>query len=230
MGNSARRSAIAAVVGYTAPTTGFAGDESPGELFGQNVFSRAEMQKRLPKAVYKSVLATIEHGEPLDPSIADIVASAMKDWAIEKGATHYAHVFYPLTGTTAEKHDSFLAPDGDGGAIAEFTGKQLMQGEPDGSSFPSGGIRATFEARVEKARDAVRSRANAVGDAVDAGRDAAKQARAELERAVQESKRAYADSRRAFRESRNNAGGSSALTDAAHDEGEGSADDTALSD
>jgi glutamine synthetase len=121
--------------------------EPTGELFNCNVFSPQVMKKRLPKPVYKSLMRTIESGEKLDPSVADAVASAMKDWAIEKGATHYAHVFYPLTGLTAEKHDSFLSPDGEGGAIAEFTGSQLIQGEPDGSSFPSGGIRATFEAR-----------------------------------------------------------------------------------
>ncbi len=117
------------------------------ELFGSNVFSRSEMKDRLPKAVFASVAKTMEAGEKLDDSVADVVASAMKDWAIEKGATHYAHVFYPLTGATAEKHDSFLSPDGEGGAITEFSGKQLIQGEPDGSSFPTGGIRQTFEAR-----------------------------------------------------------------------------------
>jgi glutamine synthetase len=152
-GHSARRQAIEAVVKYTAPITTFAADEAPGELFGLNVFSRAEMQKRLPKGVFKSVLATIEHGEPLDPTVADIVASAMKDWAIEKGASHYAHVFYPLTGLTAEKHDSFLEPDGSGSSIAEFAGKTLVQGEPDASSFPNGGLRQTFEARGYTAWD-----------------------------------------------------------------------------
>ena len=95
------------------------------------------MQKRLPKSVFKSVVATIEKGAKLDPAVADAVASAMKDWALEKGATHYAHVFYPLTGLTAEKHDSFLEPVGDGAALAEFAGKTLIQGEPDASSFPS---------------------------------------------------------------------------------------------
>ena len=105
------------------------------------------MQKRLPKPVYKSVMATIEHGATLDPAVADAVAAAMKDWAMEKGATHYAHVFYPLTGLTAEKHDSFLEPVGDGSALAEFAGKTLVQGEPDASSFPNGGLRNTFEAR-----------------------------------------------------------------------------------
>jgi glutamine synthetase len=145
---STRSAAIAAVTNYrsTAPALEFR-DTSTGELFNANVFSKAVMKKRLPKSVFKALLGTIEAGEKLDASVADIVASAMKDWAIGKGATHYAHVFYPLTGSTAEKHDSFLAPDGDGGALAEFSGKQLIQGEPDGSSFPTGGIRQTFEAR-----------------------------------------------------------------------------------
>ncbi|MAT72303.1 MAG: glutamine synthetase type III [Planctomycetaceae bacterium] len=146
--SSARSAAIAAVTGYqsTAPALDFR-ETSTGELFNANVFSTAAMKKRLPKPVYKALLRTVEKGEKLDSSIADSVAAAMKDWAIEKGATHYAHVFYPLTGLTAEKHDSFLSPDGDGAAIAEFSGKQLIQGEPDGSSFPTGGIRVTFEAR-----------------------------------------------------------------------------------
>ncbi|HEY2883573.1 MAG TPA: glutamine synthetase III [Pirellulales bacterium] len=140
--------AIAAVTNWRpiSPPLNFA--ETPAhEIFASNVFSRAEMKSRLPKPVFKSLIKTIESGEKLDPSTADIVAAAMKDWAIEKGATHYAHVFFPLTGLTAEKHDSFLSPDGEGGALAEFSGKALIQGEPDGSSFPSGGIRATFEAR-----------------------------------------------------------------------------------
>ncbi|WP_145263585.1 glutamine synthetase III [Planctomycetes bacterium Pan216] len=122
-------------------------EEPTSELFNANVFSRAVMKKRLPKSVFKALCKTIDAGAKLDTSVADVVASAMKDWAIEKGATHYAHVFYPLTGFTAEKHDSFLSPDGTGGALAEFSGKQLIQGEPDGSSFPTGGIRVTFEAR-----------------------------------------------------------------------------------
>jgi glutamine synthetase len=105
------------------------------------------MQRRLPKQVFKSLKKTIERGDKLDHTVADAVASAMKAWAIEKGATHYAHVFFPLTGITAEKHDSFLSPDGHGGAVTEFTGSALIQGEPDASSFPSGGIRSTFEAR-----------------------------------------------------------------------------------
>jgi glutamine synthetase len=105
------------------------------------------MQARLPKAVYKSIVATIDKGVKLDPAVADSVAAAMKDWALEKGATHYAHVFYPMTGLTAEKHDSFLEPVSDGQTLAEFAGKTLIQGEPDASSFPSGGLRSTFEAR-----------------------------------------------------------------------------------
>jgi glutamine synthetase len=122
-------------------------------LFASNVFSDRVMKDRLPKSVYKAIQRTIKNAESLDASVADAVASAMKDWAIEKGATHYAHVFYPLTGSTAEKHDSFLTPDGQGGAIAEFAGKTLIQGEPDASSFPNGGIRATFEARGYTAWD-----------------------------------------------------------------------------
>jgi glutamine synthetase len=146
-GSSARRSAVDAVRSYQPPSTSFAPAESPGEIFGLNVFSKAVMQKRLPKAVFRSVMATIDSSQPLDPTVADVVAAAMKDWAMDKGATHYAHVFYPLTGLSAEKHDSFLEPDGDGSSIAEFTGKTLTQGEPDASSFPNGGLRSTFEAR-----------------------------------------------------------------------------------
>lgn len=143
-----RSAAIAAVTNYrpSGPPMDF--QETPvAELFNANVFCKSVMKKRLPKPIFKAVMKTIEKGEKLDCSAADMVASAMKDWAIEKGATHYAHVFYPLTGSTAEKHDSFLSPDGEDGALAEFSGKQLIQGEPDGSSFPNGGIRATFEAR-----------------------------------------------------------------------------------
>ena len=128
--------------------------ETPtGQLFGVNVFNDAVMRERLPQSIYKAIQATIKQGKPIDPAISDAVALAMKDWAIEKGATHYAHVFYPLTGLTAEKHDSFLSPTGGGGAVAEFSGKELIQGEPDASSFPSGGLRATFEARGYTAWD-----------------------------------------------------------------------------
>jgi glutamine synthetase len=146
-GSKARLQAIDSVRQFSGPATFFPAPEAPGEIFGQNVFTKAIMQQRLPKTVFKSVIATIEHSKPLDPTVADVVASAMKDWAMEKGATHYAHVFYPLTGLTAEKHDSFLEPGGDGSSIAEFAGKTLIQGEPDASSFPNGGLRATFEAR-----------------------------------------------------------------------------------
>ncbi|MEK9501478.1 glutamine synthetase III family protein [Gaopeijia maritima] len=124
-----------------------------GEIFGENTFSLSSMQARLPKPTYKALLKTINEHTPLDPSVADAVASAMKDWAIERGATHFTHWFQPLTGLTAEKHDSFLSPTGDGRAIAEFTGTELVQGEPDASSFPSGGLRATFEARGYTAWD-----------------------------------------------------------------------------
>src|ERR1700709_2280450 len=122
-GNTVRLQAIQGVEAYAPPTPTFVTDEVPGAIFGENVFSLAVMQKRLPKLVYKSIVATIEHSKPLDPMVADSVAPAMKDWALEKGATHYSHVFYPLTGLTAEKHDSFLEPVSDGSALAEFGGK-----------------------------------------------------------------------------------------------------------
>ncbi len=146
-GNTVRLQAIRDVEAYVPPAVSFIDSETPGQIFGENVFNKVVMQRRLPKSVYKSVIATIENGAPLDPLVADAVASAMKDWALEKGATHYAHVFYPLTGLTAEKHDSFLEPESDGTALAEFAGKTLVQGEPDASSFPNGGLRNTFEAR-----------------------------------------------------------------------------------
>jgi len=145
--NIVRLGAIQDVEAYVPPAVSFDPSEETGAIFGENVFSLSVMQKRLPKSVYRSVAATVEKGNALDPAVADVVASAMKDWAMEKGATHYAHVFYPLTGLTAEKHDSFLEPVGDGTAIFEFAGKTLIQGEPDASSFPNGGLRATFEAR-----------------------------------------------------------------------------------
>ncbi len=122
-------------------------------VFGENVFGPAAQRARLPKAVYRKLQATIERGAELDASIADAVASAMKDWALAKGATHYTHWFQPLTGSTAEKHDSFFGPTGEGTSIAEFSGKELIQAEPDASSFPTGGIRATFEARGYTAWD-----------------------------------------------------------------------------
>ena len=122
-------------------------------LYGADTFSRQVMQKRLPKAIYRSLVRTMDHGEPLEAQVADIVAATMKDWAVERGATHYTHWFQPLTGLTAEKHDSLISPDGTGGVIYNFSGVDLVQGEPDASSFPSGGLRATFEARGYTAWD-----------------------------------------------------------------------------
>ena len=123
------------------------------ELFGSNVFNDDVMRDKLPKPIYKALKKTIQDGETLDDSVANAVAHAMKEWAIEKGCTHYTHWFQPLTGVTAEKHDSFITPDGDGKVIMTFSGKELIKGEPDASSFPSGGIRATFEARGYTAWD-----------------------------------------------------------------------------
>ena len=123
------------------------------EIFGSNVFGDAVMKKRLPKDVYDTLKSTIKEGKGIDSSIADTVANAMKEWAIEKGATHFTHWFQPLTGITAEKHDSFISPTDEGGVLMEFSGKELIKGEPDASSFPSGGLRATFEARGYTAWD-----------------------------------------------------------------------------
>jgi glutamine synthetase len=134
--------------------SGSAASERVDSIFGSDVFSRNVMRKRLPKEVYRSLLRTIDRGERLDPAVADVVAASMKDWAIENGASHYTHWFQPLTGLTAEKHDSLAAPDGAGGVVFNFSGEELVQGEPDASSFPSGGIRATFEARGYTAWDA----------------------------------------------------------------------------
>lgn len=123
------------------------------ELFGSMVFNDCVMQARLPKQAYKQVQRSIKLGERLDGETAEIVANAMKDWAIEKGATHFTHWFQPMTGITAEKHDSFISPSDNGRIIMEFSGKELIQGEPDASSFPTGGLRATFEARGYTAWD-----------------------------------------------------------------------------
>ena len=123
------------------------------EMFGSLVFNDDTMKMYLPKGTYKELQKTIEDGKPLDIAIANIVAHAMKEWAIENGATHYTHWFQPMTGITAEKHDSFISPTAGGGVIMEFSGKELIKGEPDASSFPSGGIRATFEARGYTAWD-----------------------------------------------------------------------------
>ncbi len=126
---------------------------SVSEIFGSKVFGDSVMRARLPKETYKALRRTIEQGKKLDPAIANIVANAMKDWAVENGATHFTHWFQPMTGITAEKHDSFISPMADGSVIMEFSGKELVRGEPDASSFPSGGIRATFEARGYTAWD-----------------------------------------------------------------------------
>ena len=122
-------------------------------LFGSLVFNDNVMKARLPKETYKALKNCIKAGKSLDLDVANVVANAMKDWAIEKGATHFTHWFQPMTGVTAEKHDSFIYPDKDGNIIMEFSGKELIKGEPDASSFPSGGLRATFEARGYTAWD-----------------------------------------------------------------------------
>jgi glutamine synthetase len=127
--------------------------ESLENTFGSNVFGESVMRTRLPKNTFKMLKKTLDEGVPLDPAVADVVANAMKDWAIEKGATHFTHWFQPMTGITAEKHDSFISPTSDGRIIMEFSGKELIKGEPDASSFPSGGLRATFEARGYTAWD-----------------------------------------------------------------------------
>jgi glutamine synthetase len=148
MGSNARQKAVQAIANtyHQLDNLDFR-TEHIKDVFGANVFHEEEQKARLPKPVFKALQKTIKLGVPLDPTVADAVASAMKDWAIEHGATHYTHLFQPMTGLTAEKHDSFLNPTGTGAAIAEFSGKELVKGEPDASSFPSGGIRATFEAR-----------------------------------------------------------------------------------
>jgi glutamine synthetase len=156
---TARFDTLAAARSWDGDSRNNGGTRPPAEpmdietLFGQHTFGLAEMRARLPKQVYKALIRTVEHGDPLDPSVADVVALAMKEWALEKGASHYTHWFQPLTGSTAEKHDSFITPNAGGGAVAEFNGKELIQGEPDASSFPSGGLRATFEARGYTAWD-----------------------------------------------------------------------------
>ena len=151
-GNTQRAQAISELAASIPPVVP-PGLKDPEKVFGSDVFGYEAMEKYLPKDVFKSLKQTIEKGTVLDAKVADVVASAMKEWAMAKGATHYAHVFQPLTGATAEKHDSFLNPDNKGGAIVEFAGKFLVQGEPDASSFPSGGIRATWEARGYTAWD-----------------------------------------------------------------------------
>jgi glutamine synthetase len=153
MGSAVLSDAISAIRAWSVKD----GKESRGPLaaegFGSLAFGDEEQQKRLEASVHRALRRTITQGEPLDPSTADAIAEAMKDWAVEHGATHYTHWFQPLTGLTAEKHDSFLSPDGSGRAVLEFSGKELIKGEPDASSFPSGGMRSTFEARGYTAWD-----------------------------------------------------------------------------
>jgi glutamine synthetase len=152
--DSARDAAIEAITSWTNMGRRAPRSATPiTQLFGMNVFSDEVMRARLPENVYRLLRSTVKQGEPLDPCVADVVATAMKDWAMERGATHYSHWFQPMTGLTAEKHDSFLSPTEAGAAIAEFSGKELVRGEPDASSFPSGGIRSTFEARGYTAWD-----------------------------------------------------------------------------
>ncbi len=145
---SARQHAIQNIRSRAGTSSAAEYIETPlAEVFGSNVFNRATMRKLLPKSAYKAMVRCVDFGERLDPTVADVVANAMKDWAVSRGATHFCHWFLPMTGLTAEKHDSFLAPAGEEQALVEFAGKFLTQGEPDASSFPSGGIRSTFEAR-----------------------------------------------------------------------------------
>ncbi|MEX2601541.1 MAG: glutamine synthetase III [Balneolaceae bacterium] len=151
-----RYDTLAAAKGWSTPSQDNGSSIRPmkiTEIFGENTLSVDGLQERLPKTAWKGLKKTIEEGEPLDSSVADAVAVAMKDWATEQGATHFTHWFQPLTGFTAEKHDSFITPNKGGGALAEFSGKELIQGEPDASSFPSGGLRQTFEARGYTAWD-----------------------------------------------------------------------------
>ncbi|MBI5762012.1 MAG: glutamine synthetase III [Planctomycetes bacterium] len=149
-----RHEAIAAIAAQRLPERTIPADAPPvKDVYGKNVFSLTVMRSTLTKDAYQKLLRTIQNHEPLDPNVADVVANAMKDWAMEHGATHYCHWFLPLTGSTAEKHDTFLTPTGDGGTLVEFSGKMLIKGEPDASSFPSGGVRSTFEARGYTAWD-----------------------------------------------------------------------------
>src|SRR4051794_34719992 len=154
MGSAVLGEAISAIRDWSGKAQrGATGGPHAAETFGSLVFNDSVQQARLPKTVYQALRRTITHGDPLDAAGADFVAKAMKEWAVEHGATHYTHWFQPLTGITAEKHDSFLSPNGNGKAVTEFSGKELIRGEPDASSFPSGGMRSTFEARGYTAWD-----------------------------------------------------------------------------
>src|SRR6187431_2309334 len=155
MGSASSGDAIRSITDWAATprSSSSLGPRKPTEDFGSLTFNEEVQRARLPKEVFRSLRRAIAHGEPIDHSVADIIASALKDWAVEHGATHYTHWFQPLTGITAEKHDAFLSPTSDGRAVAEFNGKELIKGEPDASSFPSGGMRSTFEARGYTAWD-----------------------------------------------------------------------------
>ena len=154
MGSAVLGEAISAIRDWSGKAQrGATGGPQAAETFGSLVFNDSVQQARLPKTVYQALRRNITHGDPLDAAGADAVAKAMKEWAVEHGATHYTHWFQPLTGITAEKHDSFLSPNGNGKAVNEFSGKELIRGEPDASSFPSGGMRSTFEARGYTAWD-----------------------------------------------------------------------------
>src|SRR6187431_2861310 len=155
MGSASSGDAIRSITDWAATprSSSSLGSRKPTEDFGSLTFNEEVQRARLPKEVFRSLRRAIAHGEPIDHSVADIIASALKDWAVEHGATHYTHWFQPLTGITAEKHDAFLNPTSDGRAVAEFSGKELAKGEPDASSFPSGGMRSTFEARGYTAWD-----------------------------------------------------------------------------
>ncbi|HET9869435.1 MAG TPA: glutamine synthetase III, partial [bacterium] len=150
---SSSRKQVALSIGQEVPPVENYKSEPGPEIFGSLVFNDKAQKQFLSKDVYKKLRATTQKGEPLDHSIADQVAQGMKEWALSHGATHYTHWFIPMTGLSAEKHDSFMEPTPEGGAIAEFDGKTLIKGEPDASSFPSGGTRATFEARGYTAWD-----------------------------------------------------------------------------
>src|SRR5499426_2078644 len=154
MGSSASRDAINAIRDWSVnEARSLNGVKVTPQSFGSLVFNDDVQRSRLPRPVYQALRRTVTKGEPMSLPVADAVASAIKDWAVEHGATHYTHWFQPMTGLTAEKHDSFYAPSADGKAVAEFSGKELIKGEPDASSFPSGGMRSTFEARGYTAWD-----------------------------------------------------------------------------
>ncbi len=157
MTQSTRRyDTLAAAKNYAPVSNGEFDNMNIADIFGENTLTLDGLKERLPKSVWSEIKKTVEEGQPLNPSVADAAALAMKEWATELGATHYTHWFQPLTGATAEKHDSFITPNQGGGAVAQFSGKDLTQGEPDASSFPSGGLRATFEARGYTACDPTR--------------------------------------------------------------------------